>query len=53
MKSKTEIKELREKIIKGIELAIERLIESSKEKDESLVVVQDGKVMKVKARELA
>jgi len=45
-------KKLREKIFKGVQLAIEKLIALSAKNDDSLVFYQDGKIMKIKAREL-
>lgn len=45
-------KVLREKIIKGARLAVERLIEESKKNDDYLVFSEKGKIVKVKARKL-
>ena len=45
-------KELREKILKGIQLAIEKLITVSIKNDEDLVIYKDGRIMKIKARDL-
>lgn len=45
-------KELREKILKGITIAIEKLIALSQKNDDSLVLYRDGKIICVKAREL-
>jgi len=46
------IKELRAKILKGIELATERLIQAKEKEDGELVYSKDGKIIKVKAREM-
>lgn len=40
--------ELKNKIIKGLEKAYERLIEFKKEKNSELVVMQKGKIVKIK-----
>ena len=48
----TEIKELKEKIIKGLTLAYERLVEQKKKEDGILVFWENGKIIKVKARDL-
>lgn len=45
-------KKLREKIFKGVQLAIEKLIALSAKNDDSLVFYQDGKIIKIKARKL-
>lgn len=44
--------ELYEKILKGIQLAYNRLIESTKQTDGELVFSKNGKIIRVKAREL-
>lgn len=44
--------ELRNKLTFGINLAIQRMIERSKLLDEEIVIAQDGKVVRLKAREL-
>lgn len=41
-----------DKITKGVKLAIQRLIEQTKKDDGELVISRDGKIVKVKAREL-
>lgn len=41
-----------EKITQGVMLAIHRLVEKTKKEDGELVVSRDGKVVKVKARDL-
>ena len=45
-------KEMQEKIDAGILLARKRLIEKTKKEDGELVVVRDGKVVRVKAKDL-
>lgn len=49
--SEVEIKQMQEKINAGILLARKRLIEKQKE-DGELVIVRDGKVVRVKAKDL-
>ena len=50
--SETEIKQMQEKINAGILLARKRLIEKTKKEDGELVIVRDGKVVRVKAKDL-
>ena len=50
--SEIEIKQMQEKIDAGILLAQKRLIEKTKKEDCELVVVRDGKVVSIKARDL-
>ena len=50
--SEIEIKQMQEKIDAGILLAQKRLIEKIKKEDGELVVVRDGKVVRIKARDL-
>lgn len=50
--SKIEIKQMQEKINAGILLARKRLVEKTRKKDGELVVVRDGKVVRIKARDL-
>lgn len=50
--SEIEIRELQEKIDAGILLAQQRLIEKTAKEDGELVIVRDGKVVRVKAKEL-
>ena len=50
--SEIEIKQMQEKINAGILLARKRLIEKTKKEDGELVVVRDGKVGRIKARDL-
>lgn len=46
------IDELREKIVFGVNLAVKRLIEKKSKSDGELLYSKDGKVVKVKARDL-
>lgn len=50
--SKSEVEQLEKKITMGVKLAIHRLIERTKKEDGELVVSRDGKVVRVKARDL-
>ena len=50
--SEIEIKQMQEKIDAGILLAQKRRIEKTKKEDGELVVVRDGKVVRIKARDL-
>ncbi|MDB5008461.1 MAG: hypothetical protein JWP45_2854 [Mucilaginibacter sp.] len=53
MKIKPENIELRNKIIKGVNLAFKELVETSAEKNQKLVVAdKDGNVLHVPAKEL-
>ncbi|MDR1983997.1 MAG: hypothetical protein LBQ28_04145 [Prevotellaceae bacterium] len=47
-----EIKEIRENMLKGIALAYERLVEQKKKEDGVLVFSKNGKIVKVRARDL-
>ncbi len=48
---KEDIIEMRIKIIKGIELAFERLLIEKQKDDSELVFSQNGKIVKIKARD--
>ena len=53
MKKNNKYTELRDKIMKGMKLAIDRLIEKEKANDGYLVVINDkGKPVRVKARDI-
>lgn len=41
---------LKNKILKGLEIAYERLIEFKKEKNSELVIMKDGKIVKIKPK---
>lgn len=51
---KTEIRhlEFRKKLIKGLDKAYERLIKFKKEKKTELVIMKDGKIVKIKPEDL-
>lgn len=40
------------KVLKGLQLSSERMIQSKIEKDQSVVIMRDGKVITIKAAEL-
>jgi len=42
--------ELTDKIVKGLETVYERLIEFKKEKNSELVVMREGKIVKIKPK---
>ena len=44
--------ELREKILKGIELAVEKLIRSKQKNNEEMVFSKDEKIIFIKAKDL-
>jgi hypothetical protein len=46
------VKDLRTKILLGLELAYSRLLSSKQRDDSELVITRNGKIVKVKAREL-
>ena len=50
--SEIEIKQMQEKINAGILLDRKRLIEKTKKEDGELVIVRDGKVIRIKAKDL-
>ena len=50
--NKDKIIELREKILKGIELAFEKLVKTKQKDDGEFVYSKDGKIYFVKANEL-
>ena len=50
--SEIEIKQMQDKNNAGILLARKRLIEKTKKEDGELVVVRDGKVVRIKAKDL-
>ncbi|MCK9413025.1 MAG: hypothetical protein M0Q53_12035 [Prolixibacteraceae bacterium] len=51
--NKENVKDLRAKILQGLELAYSRLLSSKQKEDEDLVISRNGKVVKVKARDLS
>lgn len=50
--TKENIKDLRAKILQGLELAYTRLLSSKQKDDEDLVISRNGKIVKIKARDL-
>jgi hypothetical protein len=51
--TREDMKDLRAKILKGIELSYSRLLESKKKEDGELVFSRKGKIVRVKARDLS
>lgn len=49
---KENVKDLRDKIIKGLELSYTRLLISKQKEDAELVISRNGKIVRVKAKEL-
>ena len=50
--TQSEIDSTIDKITKGVKLSIQRLIERTKKEDGELVFSKDGKIVRVKARDL-
>ena len=50
--TKENVKDLRDKIIKGLDLAYSRLLISKQKEDAELVISRNGKIVRVKAKEL-
>lgn len=46
------VKELRENILKGIELSFEKLLTSKKKEDADFVFSKNGKIIRVKAKDI-
>lgn len=46
------VKDLRAKIVKGLDLAYNRLLISKQKEDAELVISRNGKIVRVKAKEL-
>jgi hypothetical protein len=44
--------ELRNKIMSGVQKAVDKVIKMSQNNDEEIVISQNGKVVKIKARDL-
>ena len=51
-KRETAKSDFSDKVLKGLKLVSQRLIQSKIEKDQSVVIMRDGKVITVKASEL-
>jgi len=49
---KSEISKMKKQILAGIELAYKKLVESKSREDGELVFSKEGKIIKIKAREL-
>jgi len=47
------VKDLRAKILQGIKLSYSRLLASKQKEDGELVISKNGKIVKVKAKELS
>lgn len=54
MKKKVEIKkdDFFEKVSKGLKISFEKMVQSKIEKNQSLVIMRDGKIITIKASEL-
>jgi hypothetical protein len=50
--TKEEVKEMRSKILQGIELSYNKLLTSRQKEDGELVISDNGKVIEVKAKDL-
>jgi len=50
--TKEDVKDIRSKILAGIELSYNRLLDSSQKEDGELVISKNGKVVTVKASKL-
>lgn len=50
--TKDNVKDLRAKIILGLDLAFKRLLSSKQKEDADLVISRNGKIVRIKAREL-
>jgi hypothetical protein len=50
--TKVELKDMRTKILQGIEMSYNKLLSERQEEDGELLFSEKGKVVKVKAREL-
>ncbi len=51
--TKEHMQDLRKKILQGITLSYQRLLISKQKEDGELVIYKDGKIIRVKAKELA
>lgn len=50
--TKEDVKDLRSKIIQGIDLAYNRLLIAKQKEDGELVISRDDKIIRIKARDL-
>ena len=51
--TKENVKDLRSKILRGIDLSYTRLLIAKQKEDGDLVISRNGEIVKVKARDLA
>jgi hypothetical protein len=51
MNTKEELQDFREKLIKGMSLSFQRLLEFKKQKNSPLVISRDGKVVEISVEE--
>ncbi len=52
MRTKEQLKEERDKIVKGLEETYKRLVEFKKQKNSPMIVIRDGKVVSVDPHEI-
>lgn len=52
MKDKRQLKEERDKIVKGLEETYKRLVEYKKQKNSPIIVLRDGKIAEVNPNEI-
>jgi hypothetical protein len=48
MRNNLKNKELLDKIVKGMDLVYERLIANKREKNQELVIIKDGQIVRIK-----
>lgn len=53
MKDKRQLKEERDKIVKGLEETYKRLVEYKKQKNSPIIVLRDGKIAEVNPNEIS
>lgn len=51
--SEIEIKDIRERILKGLSVAFQRLVVQKEKNGEELVFSEDGKIVKIKASKIS
>ena len=52
MKNNQQLKEERDKIVKGLEETYKRLVEYKKQKNSPMIVLRDGKIVEVNPNEI-
>ena len=52
MESDKTFDRLREKILKGIQISFEKLVKEKAKNDDELVFSEDGKIVRIKAKEI-